>query len=166
MEKKATRKHRKGFSLGYNLDPHGLLHCPIARNMLPVRQVLYDTCHNYFANGIGSQEIILFQEALTKHTAVTREAIQKSVCEVDWKCSLDKLNSQAARKKLFQAAYFTGTVHKGSATHCWYLLPLLCFYGEQFLCPALQMAFDSFIVLQNVTMRQCTDNFSKDPMNT
>ena len=162
--KKQRENTEKG--LGYNLDPHGLLHCPIARNMLPVRQVLYDTCHNYFANGIGSQEIILFQEALTKHTAVTREAIQKSVCEVNWKCSLDKLNSQAARKKLFQAAYFTGTVHKGSATHCWYLLPLLCFYGEQFLCPALQMAFDSFIVLQNVTMRQCTDNFSKDPMNT
>ena len=106
MEKKATRKHRKGFSLGYNLDPHGLLHCPIARNMLPVRQVLYDTCHNYFANGIGSQEIILFQEALTKHTAVTREAIQKSVCEVDWKCSLDKLNSQAARKKIISSSLF------------------------------------------------------------
>lgn len=116
--------------LGFSLQNAGLLTCPTASAMVCVGNIMYDSLHQYFANGICSSEMIAFQELFQKATGFSLATLQESVREVAWVCRERSFRSPSSRSWLFNATYWRGDLYKGSASQTYFALPLLVHYAN------------------------------------
>lgn len=114
--------------VGFHIHRRGVLASEEARSIVSVGNLLYDSMHCYFANGIISSEIIHITKAFEKATQISLTTIQSSVKEVNWICKNRAFSSPSARAWLFNQSYFQGDMYKGSGTQTWYVFPLLLYY--------------------------------------
>lgn len=152
LREKATRTKKDHSEvekhLGFLINEHSLIASPEARAILPLDRIVTDSCHNYFANGVASQELLLLQQHLKEH-GTTLDHIKQSAIEVQWVCSNDHFCSRTSRSFLFYESLWPddGDMFKGGAQQVWCLIPLLHFYAHQ-LAPDLQsLAMKSFRAL-------------------
>ena len=110
--------------LGYHLDKDSLFGCRTARALLPLSKVIFDSQHNYYANGVASAECLLMQHFLEAERGVTIKDIQASVAEVQWFIWVDTYKSKSGRGYLFHPKFWDGDHYKGGASALYYLLPL------------------------------------------
>ena len=62
---------------------------------------MFDSMHQYFANGICSSEMLAFQEKFSRVTGVSLADLQRSVQEVHWICKDKSFRPASARSWLF-----------------------------------------------------------------
>ena len=119
--------------LGFHIESEGVLACAVARKVLPLRKVMYDTLHNYFANGLVGLEVLLFLGKLKDITGVGLSEMKTSILEVEWQTAADNFRSLSSRKFLFHDKLWQGDFYKGSATQLYQLLPLFSFYVHRLM---------------------------------
>ena len=119
----ASRKKNETL-LGFHLDKHGLRARRVSRALLPLSKLVYDSQHNYYANGVASAECLLLQHFLEAEHGITIKDIQASVKEVDWFTWVDNYKSRSGRGYLFNPKFWDGDHYKGGASALYFLLPL------------------------------------------
>ena len=144
----ATRKEKEK-SFGFSLHSRSLLNSKPCRDLLPVHKIVYDSHHCYFANGCAAEELLLFAERM-KQVGVTLDMIQESVRETNWVCADAHFRSPSSRSWLLNETWFSGTFYKGSASACWYLLPLFFYYITSLCWEALPEEVACFGALMEV----------------
>ncbi|CAE7569148.1 unnamed protein product, partial [Symbiodinium microadriaticum] len=141
----AARKERDKF-LGFAVEPHSLLAHLDMRSRYPPSMALFDTCHNYFSNGVVSSELLLFRNYMEEQSNVTLATLQETVAQSQWQSRDSKPD---IRSRLFQAPFWEGTQCKHDATVTWLALRLLLYYAEQLLqdVPSLSLQLRSLQAL-------------------
>lgn len=124
-----TARQEQERNFGCSLHPHSLLNCSVARELLPISKIVFDSCHCYYANGASATEILLFQAQMEQRLGIDLKQIQTAVAEVKWMSADKNFNSPGARRFLFEPTLWAGTSHKGSASQVWVLLPLFFYLG-------------------------------------
>lgn len=122
----AVRKEKER-AFGFSLHSKSILASQPCRHLLPVTKVVYDSHHCYFSNGCAAEELLLFAARMPQ-SGVTLAMLRESVVETNWVCSDSDFRSKSSRSWLLNDTWFAGTFYKGSATQCWYLLPLFYYY--------------------------------------
>ena len=69
---------------GITFEPKSLMFDPVERQKLPVSNIINDMMHVYLCNGCASWEVALMMEAITEHTALTRELLKETVVAAGW----------------------------------------------------------------------------------
>ena len=126
----ASQEREKAF--GFAVEPQGLLASP-ERTLLPPSLVIYDPCHNYWANGIVAQEILSFCKAMKRKTAFSLQLIQNAVKAGRWtRCWMKRSKGETPSwtARLFESIFWEGKVYKRTASARMAVFPLLLFYAE------------------------------------
>ncbi|CAK9019386.1 Uncharacterized protein SCF082_LOCUS14484 [Durusdinium trenchii] len=125
-----TKEGRKKLeqSFGFHLSRTGFLANVQARGHLNIDNIMLDSCHCYYANGVACQEMVMYARWMEQTHSISIEAMGKMLSEVPWRCSSPKFSAPGARQFLFHASLWKGDLYKGSATAVFYLLPVLRFY--------------------------------------
>ena len=121
---------RKQFEtlFGFHIMTESVLGCAVARKVLPLRKVMYDTLHNYYANGILALEVLLLLGKVEELTGIGLPEIRSSLMDVTWQTSSAAFRAPSARRFLFHDKLWQGDFYKGSASQLYQLLPLFCYY--------------------------------------
>ena len=128
----AAQRRELETCFGYSVHKNAVLACPIARSLISVDSIMFDSMLQYFANGVCSSEMLAFQERFAKVTGVKLEHLQRSVREVPWVCRDKSFRSPSARSWLFNETFWQGGQnYKGSASQTYMALPLLVHYANK-----------------------------------
>ena len=128
----AARKERDKL-FGFAVAPQALLAQPDARALLPPSCVLFDPCHNYFANGVVSSELLLFRAEMEQKSQFSLEMLREAVVASGWKRCYKDRSGKAWAGRLFEAVFWEGSLYKNSAAACMDAFALLAYYAEQLM---------------------------------
>ena len=137
---------------GFILNAKSLLATPATRDLLTIQHVMLDSCHNFWAKGICSTELVSFQTALQKHCGLTLEMLQASIAEVEWHCADKNLQSPSSRRFLFHESLWKGDCYKGEASKTAALVPLMHYYGTKVANEKVASELNSFRALYRATL--------------
>ena len=122
--------------LGFTVSASSLLGLRQVRLWLPPSRAIYDTTHNYFANGIVSSELLLFRKSMETKNLWSLEELRQQVKLEGWQRPYwGRLCGQTEywTNKLFWDCMWKGDNYKDSATACSLLLPLFHHLVEEHL---------------------------------
>ena len=138
--------------IGFHINPRNLWNSPEGKSLLQLNSCCNDSMHCYFANGIGSQELLLFWKAARDRMGIDLEQLQEAVLEAGWKRSTQhRREGQTAYwlKRLFRPKLWEGVLYKGSAGQTRLLLSVLRWFARQLWSnePDLRPQYKSFMLL-------------------
>lgn len=137
---------------GFHISPLNLWSRAETRSLLQLQTCCNDAMHCYFANGIGSQELLLYWTAVQNRLGVTLQQLQDAISQAGWKRPTQhRRHGQTAYwlKRLFRPKLWEGVMYKGSATETLVLLSLLRWFARQLWSnyPDLRPQYKSFMLL-------------------
>ena len=143
--------------LGFTVSASSLLGQRQVRGWIPPSRALYDTTHNYFANGVVGSELLLFRKALESKNLWSLERLREQVKLQGWQRPFSaRQHGQTDywRNKLFWECMWKGDNYKESATACLLVFPLFHHLVEEHLRGG---AADMILELQSLrALSECT----------
>jgi len=122
-------------NLGLKFLPLGLLCSKVLRAFWKPVDFVYDVLHNFFCNGIVSNEVKLLTDRLSRHGLPRKDLIQ------NLKCDVQAQNPAHLQPKQLGDKYF-GTTWKVAGSVQQSLLPLLHFWSMSYRGPGWQELTD------------------------
>ena len=113
---------------GFKFNHDNLWNCDISRNLLTLDKIMCDSMHCYCAQGIASQELLLWFNHVSAATGSSLEELAKAAVDMEWKrpaCRRQHGEGKAWLRRLFRPKLWQGKLYKGSAAETWLLVLLL-----------------------------------------
>ncbi|CAE7582345.1 unnamed protein product [Symbiodinium sp. CCMP2456] len=135
---------------GFHILRESLWGCPTGRHLLKLDMVMNDNMHCYFAQGIASQELVLFTSAVCDATGFSVAQLGKAAADAGWlrpACYRKHGESKHWLARLFRESLWKGNMFKGSASQCESLVLLIRWYAVALqwnAVPALRKQYESF----------------------
>ena len=135
---------------GFHILRESLWGCPTGRHLLKLDMVMNDNMHCYYAQGIASQELVLFTSAVCEATGFSVAQLGKSAADAGWlrpACYRKHGESKQWLARLFRESLWKGNMFKGSASQCESLVLLIRWYAVALqwnAVPALRKQYESF----------------------
>ena len=99
-----------------------------AKNLLTLDKNMCDSMHCFCAQGIASQELLLWFNHVCAATGSSLEELAKAAVDMEWKrpaCRRQQGEGKAWLRRLFRPKLWQGKLYKGSAAETWLLVLLL-----------------------------------------
>ena len=152
--------------LGFNLEilRESPLLKPCLRDMFNLSLVHYDSMHEYYSNGIISQQLGLWFDQMLQLSHAKLEQLQAYV-KLGWRATPGGHQVAPKPETLFTEKLFKkGKDYRGDAQACMHALPLCVAFGEEVLrgaCAAMIPALDSLQNLHAVVL--CIQHTKRNP---
>ena len=152
--------------LGFNLEilRESPLLKPCLRDIFDLSLVHYDSMHEYYSNGVISQQLGLWFEQMLQLSHAKLEHLQAYV-KLGWHATPGGHQLAPKPETLFTDKLFKkGKDYRGDAQACIHALPLCVAFGEEILrgaCAAMTPALDALLDLHAVIL--CIQQTKKNP---
>lgn len=136
---------------GITYDPNTLMFNETERLKMPPSRILFHMHTNLF-NGVAAHEIALFLDLCYSHTPMTRQILQDTMLDHDWRGLRRGGKTKTYLKNLMSEKIFgEGPIFKGQAHQVSALLPLIRYYLEENIEPCGKVPRDAVRSLETVS---------------